>query len=55
MYEDDVDLDHNGGDGGHLLSVEPMYMYIVHVDHVGDDDDGDVIECMGMMMMMVTF
>ena len=52
MYEDDVDLDHNGGDGGHLLSVEP----IVHVDHVGDDDDGDVIECMRMMMMMmVTF
>ena len=32
-----------------------MYMYIVHVDHVGDDDDGDVIECMRMMMMMVTF
>ena len=25
MYEDDVDLDHNGGDGSHLLSVEPMY------------------------------
>ena len=25
MYEDDVDLDQNGGDGGHLLSVEPMY------------------------------
>ena len=51
MYEDDVDLDQNGGDGCHLLSVEPMY--IVHVDHVGDDYDGNVIEC--MRMMMVTF
>ena len=46
---DDVDLDHNDSDYGHLPSMEPMY-----IDHVGVDDDGDVIECM-RMMMMVTF
>ena len=36
---DDVDLDHNDGDYGHLPSMEPMY-----IDHVGVDDDGDVIK-----------
>ena len=42
MYVDDVDLDHNDGDYGHLPSMEPMY-----IDHVGVDDDGDVIELWG--------